>query len=191
VPLVAGSAFGEIGTTLEMLNDMERDGILSPTDFQASVHNTAVAYLSIANGNRLASTSIAAGDETVAMVLIEALGLLTLRGGRVVAAVADEALPEVLGAGFSGAVAAALLLEAAPAGAAGRPPLAVLGDPQPPPASAPGARPRASNAPSEVGARLVEAIRAGHKGRMNLGAEGAPAWSIALEPGEPVKADVG
>jgi hypothetical protein len=181
VPLVAGSAFGEIGTTIEILRDIAGDGILSPTNFQASVHNTAVAYLSIAHGNRLASTSIAAGDDTVAMVLVEAFASLAARGGRVVAVVADEALPEVLGAGASSAVAAAWLLEAGPAGAAGtgRPPLAVLEDLRPP-AEAPAAGRRASNTPCEAGARLAEAIRVGRTGRIELGPEGAPGWSLAL-----------
>jgi hypothetical protein len=182
VPLVTGSAFGEIGTTLDILCDLEGDGILSPAQFQTSVHNTAVAYLSIAHGNRLASTSIAAGDQTVAMVLVEAFALLTLRGGAVLVTVADEALPEVLGAGSSGAVAAAWLLEAAPASAewAGRPPLAILEDLGPPPAAPPGTRPRASNSPCEAGARLVEAIRAGRTGRIDLGPEGSSGWSLVV-----------
>jgi hypothetical protein len=184
VPLVAGSGFGEIGTTLDILRDLEGNGSLSPAQFQASVHNTAVAYLSIAHGNRLSSTSIAAGDETVAMVLVEAFALLSVRGGRVVAVVADEPMPEVLGAARSGAVAAAWLLEAAPAGSAwpGRPPLAVLEDLRPEPAMP--SRPLAHRSPCEAGARLVEAIRTGRTGRVDLGAEGAPMWSIALRGGE-------
>lgn len=189
VPLVVGSAFGELGTTVDILRDIEGEGIVSPTDFQASVHNTAAAYLSIANVNRLSSTSLAAGDDTVATVLLEALTHLALRGGQVLAIVGDEALPAVLRGSVAGtAFAAAWLLEAAPAeGAAwpGEPPLAILEDLRYVPGE--GARPVESDAPCEPGVRLVEAIRAGAWGRVELGipaATGAAPWSVALRRGE-------
>lgn len=191
VPLIVGSAFGELGTTVDILRDINQSdgqGIVSPTDFQASVHNTAAAYLSIATSNRLSSTSIAAGDETAAAVLLEALTLLALRGGQALAIVADEALPDELHAGAAGtAVAAALLLEAPPADGGAWPdpaPLAVLGDLRQAPALA---RPVEPDAPSEAAARLVETIRAGRWGRVQLGvvdAQGAGAWSVIVGTGE-------
>jgi hypothetical protein len=174
VPLVVGSGFGEIGTALEIFRDLEGEGLVSPASFQSSVHNSAAAHLSIAHGNRTASTSIAAGDETVPMVLLEALTLLAGRGGHVLAIVADEALPAELGAAASEAVAAALLLEApAPARAA----LAILDDLRPIAAAAPAAP---TTVPCAPGARLVEAIRAGRVGQIELGTT----WSVALRRGE-------
>jgi hypothetical protein len=185
VPLIVGSAFGELGTTVDILRDIAGEGVVSPTDFQASVHNTAAAYLSIANTNRLSSTSLAAGDDTLAVVLLEALTLLSLRGGQALAIVADESLPAVLRAGAEKtAVAAAWLLEAAPAGGGawpGEAPLAVIEGLRPGEAGA--ARPVESDAPCEAGARLVEGIRGGRWGRFGLGA--APAgWSVTICRGE-------
>jgi hypothetical protein len=193
VPLVVGSAFGELGTTVDILRDINQSdgqGIVSPTDFQASVHNTAAAYLSIAYSNRLSSTSIAAGDETAAAVLLEALTLLAVRGGQALAIVADEPLPDVLHTGGAGvAVATALLLEAPPGGGGawpGPPPLAVLGDLRHAHALP---RPVEPDAPSEAAARLVEAIRDRRWGRVELGlldARGAASWSVAVSAGEGV-----
>jgi len=184
LPIVVGSAFGELGTTMDILRDIEGDGVVSPTSFQASVHNSAVGYLSIAHGNRLASTSIAAGDYTVAMVLLEAMSLLALRGGRVLAIVADEALPRELGVeGEVGALAAAFVLEAPGTLAA---PLAVLEDLR----AAPAARLVESNQPCAPAIRLVEAIRAGFAGRVELGAPGASAWSVAVRPAYPPVAEL-
>ncbi len=174
LPLVVGSAFGELATTMDLLRDLTGDGVLSPTQFQSSVHNSAVGYLSIAHENRVASTSLAAGDDTLGAVLLEALTLLTLRGGRVLAVVADEALPADLvprGAA-SEAVAAAFLLEA---GTSAR--FAVLEDLR---AAVVTGHPDESDAPCASGVRLVDAIRAGRSGRVDLGVEGASTWSVAV-----------
>jgi len=128
IPIVVGSAYGELGTTIEMLDEMEADGALSPMRFLNSVHNSAAGYLSIAHGNRKSATSLAAGNETVAMVLLEALGLLHDRGGEVLAIVADESLPQPLVPTIgTGAVSAALVL-AAPGAPTAHPPLAFIGD---------------------------------------------------------------
>ena len=45
--VVVGSAFGELTTLVEMLEERERDGLLSPLRFQNSVHNSAAGQLSI------------------------------------------------------------------------------------------------------------------------------------------------
>src|SRR5262249_16321909 len=66
--IVVGSAFGEIATLVEMLDEREGDGIVSPLRFQNSVHNAAAGHLSIAHKNRTPATSLAAGNDTVAMV---------------------------------------------------------------------------------------------------------------------------
>jgi predicted hotdog family 3-hydroxylacyl-ACP dehydratase len=184
VPLVVGSAFGELATTIDILRDIEGDGMVSPAQFQASVHNSAVGYLSIAHENRVAATSIAAGDDTVAMVLLEAMTLLALRGGQVLAIVADEALPAELVVGADtnrGAVAAAFLLEASRQDAAAGPaPLAVLEDLRAAPVLL--ERPVESNTPCASAAALVEAIRAGRVDRVELGPVGASSWSVAVRP---------
>src|SRR4029079_19724587 len=92
--VVVGSAFGELTTLVEMLAERERDGLLSPLRLQSSVHNSAAGQLSIANKNKAPAMSLAAGNDTVAMVLLEAMTLLALGGDEVLAIVADEPLPQ-------------------------------------------------------------------------------------------------
>jgi hypothetical protein len=181
LPLVVGSAFGELATTMDLLRAIHGagEGLVSPTQFQSSVHNTAAGYLSIAHGNRVASTSLAAGDETLGAVLLEALTLLTLRGGQVLAIVADEALPlDLVPRANAAAVSAAFLLAARPAlGPADGRPLAVLEDLR---AGGAAARSIESDVPCASAVRLVEAIRAGRSRRVELGVEGASTWSVAV-----------
>ncbi len=93
VPIITGSAYGELGTTLTLLDQLAEDGVLSPAKFQASVHNAAAGQLSIATGNRSYSTSIAAGRATVAMGLVEAVTFLSVRGGEILLLAADEEAP--------------------------------------------------------------------------------------------------
>jgi hypothetical protein len=97
LPTIFASAYGEMGTTLSLLDMLNaEDGRLSPAKFQASVHNTAAGQISIADRNRSFSTSLAAGHDTVAMALIEAWAWLAHSPGRVIVACADEAAPRVL-----------------------------------------------------------------------------------------------
>ena len=108
---VVGSAFGELATLVEMLDERERDGLLSPLRFQNSVHNSAAGHLSIAHRNKTPAMSLAAGNDTVAMVLLEAMTLLALGGDEVLAIVGDEPLPSSIWPGKRpSAVSAALVL---------------------------------------------------------------------------------
>lgn len=96
--LVHGSALGELKVTVDLLTALHRDdGLLSPTAFHNSVHNTPMGYVSIATANRDVSTSIAAGESTTAMALLEATCLLQCGTSNVAVIVADEALPDPLG----------------------------------------------------------------------------------------------
>ena len=97
MPSVFGSAYGEMNTTATLLSQLwAADGQLSPAKFQASVHNTAAAQLSIALHNPSFTTSIAAGHDTVAMCLIEAWAWLARHPGQVLVACADEGPTETL-----------------------------------------------------------------------------------------------
>jgi len=185
VPVVMGSAFGEMATTVEMLGEREQDGTISPTRFHNSVHNSSAGHLSIAHKNTSFTTSIAAGNETVAMVLLEALTLLADRGGEVLVLVADEPLPTSLGQ-TTEAVAAALVL-AAGHNADGAPrPLAWLGDLRQVVDPSPGAlRPVEVANPSAAILPLVAAITSGRgPARLELSAGPAARWSIAFTPPE-------
>jgi hypothetical protein len=178
LPIVVGSAYGELGTTIEMLDELEADGRLSPMRFHNSVHNSAVGYLSIAHGNRRSSTSLAAGNETVAMVLLEALALLA------------ESLVPTIGLG---ALSAALVLRAvapssgAPApgarpGDPARQPLALIGELRQAADPSPGAARSVEVAsPSAAILPLLAAILEGRAGRIELAPAGdPPRWSIAV-----------
>ena len=181
IPIIVGSAYGELGTTMEILRDLAGEGVVSPTQFQSSVHNSAVGYLSIAEGNRQPSTSVAAGDGTLAMVLLEAFACLAQRGGQVLAIVADEPTPVELRPSQEMPWAGALLLEGgAGRGVAmgGRSPLALLQDLRALPTDAPDhAAPRP---PGEVVRGLVEAIRAGDPAHVSLGRGVSGAWSMTI-----------
>ncbi len=94
---VLGSAFGEISIAIVQLEAMVTgDGKISPALFKNSVHNTAGGVLSVADRNHSPSSTLSAGDSTVAMTLLE--GLLQLDDGApaVLVAVGDESLPEPL-----------------------------------------------------------------------------------------------
>lgn len=100
IPTVYASAYGEMTTTVALLEMLwDGRGELSPARFQASVHNSGASALSIACGNHAFSTSIAAGRETFAMGLVEALSWLYVHGGEVLLLCADEDAPARLAPG--------------------------------------------------------------------------------------------
>jgi len=91
LPMIFASAYGEMGTTLALLEQLSAGaGQLSPAKFQASVHNTAAGQLSIALGNPQFSTALAAGYDTLAMALLEAWAWLEDKPASLVLACADE-----------------------------------------------------------------------------------------------------
>jgi hypothetical protein len=112
LPMVFGSAYGEMGTTLALLEQLHgADGRLSPAKFQASVHNTAAGQLSIALGNRRWNSAIAAGRATVAMAIVEACAYLAQTPGAVLLACGDEGAVELLDPSASyGPLALAIVL---------------------------------------------------------------------------------
>lgn len=116
VPLIVGSAYGEMETTSQLLTMMsEGDGTLSPARFQSSVHNAAAGLLSITTGNQGFSTCVASGDATTSAILIEAQAWLAEHGGEVLVILAEERLPAFFAHNetFEPA-AAALVLSASP-----------------------------------------------------------------------------
>ncbi len=115
--LVLGTSLGEIGTTVELLGMLhEADGALSPMRFAGSVHSTALGQLAIATGHRGASTTVSAGEHTVAMALLEAATTLACTSAHVVLVLADEPLPAPLRPPYDG-LAVALWLSRETAGA--------------------------------------------------------------------------
>lgn len=74
--LVYSSRHGELARNLNVLNAIVQEADVSPTDFTMSVHNAAVASVTIANKKPLASTAVAAGVDSFQQGLIEALTFL-------------------------------------------------------------------------------------------------------------------
>ena len=94
---VFGSALGEVGTMLGLLNQMWRDREApSPMAFALSVHNAASGVVSIATKNRGFTTSLGADHDTPAMALMEAIGLIAERGEPVVVVCGEEPTPTAL-----------------------------------------------------------------------------------------------
>ena len=170
VSTVFGSAGGEIGTALLQLDMMQTgDGIVSPTRFKNSVHNTGSGVFAIAAKNRSFTTAIAAGTHTLAAVLLESCALLEDGHDAVIAVVADEPLPEPLDR-FLDYAPLALAFALCPY-AEGDEALAVLGPIQPRATATDGDVPeRFRQNPIAPALRLFEAVRGGAPCRVSLSA---------------------
>lgn len=117
VASVFGSALGEANTMIGLLDQMwAKHEEPSPMAFAASVHNAAAGVVSISNKNRAFTTSIAADFDTVAMALMEAVGLLATGHTEVMVACGDEPAPEKLvdDASHWGFLCGAVALRSAP-----------------------------------------------------------------------------
>ncbi|MDX2019526.1 MAG: beta-ketoacyl synthase chain length factor [Deltaproteobacteria bacterium] len=91
---VYGSSFGEMERLIELLHSMQGSASeVSPLRFQTSVHNAAAGQISIASKNTAFSTSIAAGNNTVAMGFVEAVAWMKTYAQPLVLALGDEAPP--------------------------------------------------------------------------------------------------
>jgi len=178
LPSIFGSAYGEMGTLQSLIHQLYHgDGALSPARFQASVHNTAAGQLSIALGNEHFSTSLAAGRDTVAMVLLEAFGWLEHNPGSVLVACADEGASEVLQPGIHyGPLAAACVLSNQP-GLAVRARLGSL-------CSAHAVEPPAqvSCNPCLPALTLVQAVLSGRETTLDLNPGSPCTYSLSVQP---------
>jgi len=97
VPAVIGSSIAEASTMLGLLDQIWRTREpVSPAAFTVSVHNAASGLMSISNANRGFTTSLAADEDTPAMALLEAIGLVATTGRPAVVACGDEAVPRDL-----------------------------------------------------------------------------------------------
>jgi len=75
--VVYGSAFGELGDSVAILEAIKDKEIVSPSAFQNSVYNTAASYHSIVEGNKDEIYTLSSGDNTSYTVMQEgALALM-------------------------------------------------------------------------------------------------------------------
>lgn len=90
LPVVFASRWGEIGTTVKLMQQMHADGEMSPAGFSNSVHNAAPGHLSLLTKNKAPYTAIAAGPDSYEMGLLEA----STYPGKVLFVYAEEDTPE-------------------------------------------------------------------------------------------------
>jgi hypothetical protein len=92
---VFASRHGNINESIELLERLAQQQPLSPTRFSHSVHNAQAGLFSIAAGNRCASSSIAAEEDTFACGYLEALTFLERApGSSVLLVMADVPLAD-------------------------------------------------------------------------------------------------
>lgn len=183
VATVFGSALGEAGTMIALLDQMcFGTDPMSPMAFAMSVHNAASGVVSISTQNRGYTTSLGADHDTPAMALVEALGLLATGYDAVIVACGDDMVPvDLVGAdqGWAMAVGALALVPvaAAPAGALriGHPFIGAG------PAVAPAAVADAVAANPSVGVvDLVDAALRGRFGAVALDRGSGGGWRVEL-----------
>lgn len=100
MPCVFASQHGEVGRTTDILQNYVTSGEVSPTAFSLSVHNAVAGIYSIANGMTGNISAVAAGEQTLAMGLLEAASIL--RAGQyqdVLCVIYDQNIPERLKTG--------------------------------------------------------------------------------------------
>ena len=93
-PVVFASRHGELNLSLKLINSIISRETVSPAGFSMSVHNSAAGLISIHHGNTSAATSIAAGEASLKMGLIEAISQVQ-KFNRVLLIFADEMMPEI------------------------------------------------------------------------------------------------
>jgi hypothetical protein len=180
VPLVLGSAYGEIVAAVEMMREVGGPTALpSPTRFHNSVHNASVAYLSIATGNRGFSTALAAGTATPAVAVIEAMALLAEHGGDALLVLLDEPPPGPFErARPYPAAAAAICLSSGP----GPRTLAAVSEPRRGPARRADLPDGLEFHPCAGAFRLLAAIASRRPASVGLGADGVGEWLVDVVP---------
>ncbi|HLW70769.1 MAG TPA: beta-ketoacyl synthase chain length factor [Candidatus Binataceae bacterium] len=113
--LVFCSRHGELDRTLRVLRSLIASEQMSPTDFTLSVHNALAGLLSIIWGNTAGHTAIAAGADSFAYGLMEAVASLQAESGAPVMLVYfDDLVPppyDEIADSVDNCLALALLLE--------------------------------------------------------------------------------
>lgn len=95
-PTVFASRYGELATTVPLLERLARHEALTAAGFTHSVHNTQVGLFSISAKNRGMASAVAAGADTFASAFIEALAVIQRAGGGpALVVIGDEPLPSV------------------------------------------------------------------------------------------------
>lgn len=186
VATVFGSALGEVGTMIKLLDTMWRGSEpMSPMGFAMSVHNAASGVVSISGGNRGFTTSIGADFDTPAMALHEAFGLLGAGVDGVMVTCGDEGvlvdlvLPGTEWSFISGALALAPVEVAPRAPRITRP---TLPEARPADAHLADMASGATRNPCAGILDLIDAVMRGHAGPVVLDRGQGAGWACAVKP---------
>jgi hypothetical protein len=95
MPIVYCSQHGDIERTTKVLNELADDQPVSPMHFSLAVHNAICGILSIQTGLTSNISTIAAGQEGLVPVLLEAAGILLSGTKKVLCVICDVTLPEI------------------------------------------------------------------------------------------------
>ena len=93
IPVIYCSRHGEVTRAVEMLTDLAKGELLSPTSFSLSVHNAIAGLFSIARSDQANHIAIASREDGVEHALIEACGLLADGAEKIMLVVYNNALP--------------------------------------------------------------------------------------------------
>ncbi|CFQ96531.1 beta-ketoacyl synthase chain length factor [Yersinia enterocolitica] len=88
------SRHGELERTYKILQCLQQQQSISPTDFAMSVHNTASGWLTITASDTLPVTSLAAGIDSFQQGILEAMGMLACGAERVLLVDFDGIMPD-------------------------------------------------------------------------------------------------
>jgi len=95
MPIVYCSQHGDIERTTKVLYELADDQPVSPMHFSLAVHNAICGILSIQTGLTSNISTIAAGQEGLVPVLLEATGILLSEAEEVLCVICDVTLPEI------------------------------------------------------------------------------------------------
>ncbi len=95
VPIVYCSQHGDIERTLSVLGELVDQESVSPMHFSLAVHNAICGVLSIHAGLTANISTIAAGQQGLVPVLLEAAGILMSGANKVLCVICDVPLPAV------------------------------------------------------------------------------------------------
>lgn len=73
LPVIYASRYGELDRTHSLFQEWAEFGEMSPAGFSLSVHNATASLLGLACHNQNSSTTLAAGEQTLQMGLLEAI----------------------------------------------------------------------------------------------------------------------
>lgn len=95
IPIVYCSQHGDIERTLKVLTELVDHQPVSPMHFSLAVHNAICGVLSIQAGITENISTIAAGQQGLVPVLLEAAGILMNGADKVLCVICDVLLPEI------------------------------------------------------------------------------------------------